>query len=225
MKNESKLILIGLDGIIDTNSHDKYTYKDWIVENFRIAFDSDTKHMSDEDILIKSDKFGYTGLLHTLVSEDPDYEIKIKYYIDYVLNKEVCDQDSIEKFISCGKKLYSKIVKYDDIVTYIENLNKACNIGVITDRCWYGCTSISSIITVGKYSYGQFSYMTRLPKLMKEAWELAERSTGIDRDDILIIDTNKDVIQLTSDMGFNTHLHTEGDKTNLSIAVNAFLSK
>ena len=224
MKNDDKLVLIGLDGIIDTNNPYNYTYKNWIIDCFRDTFPDVTSVMTDEDIISKSDGFGYTGELHTLIAGDYDYEIKLLYYIKYVLGHNVSGE-AVEQFMTNSKRHYGSILKYDNIVGYVEDLYKACSIGVITDRCWYGCTLISSIMTIGRYSYGQFSYMTRYSKLTEDAWKLVAIGCGVSKENVLVIDTNQDVLNVADMRGFQTYLHKEGDLTSLSTKINTYLSK
>lgn len=224
MRNSDKLILTGLDGIIDAISPEQYTYKDWICDCFIDTFPSDSSYLTKQSIIDRSELFGYTGELHALISGDAAYEEKLLRFIEFTVKREITE-DEFDRFMSATKKYYRNIVKYDKIVEYIESLYKACCIGVITDRCWFGCTLLSSILSESKYAYGQFSYMTRYKKCTKEAWDLVIETTEIDKENIIIIDTSEDIIDFVESIGFQAYLHEEDNLTGLSTKINMFLSK
>lgn len=224
MRNEEKMVIVGLDGIIDALSDDKYSYKKWIISCFRNVFGSKIDFLSDEDILECSDEFGYTGLCHALLSENVDYEYIVLCYLEYVVGS-VEFEEQVTGFIAESKRLFNNIIRYDDIINYIEDINKACLLGVVTDRCWFGCTLLDAMLSSSKYDYSQLSYVTRYKKTTVEAWHLVHLTTDLSRDNMFVVDTNPEVIKLVNKLGFESYLHKEGDLTGLSVAVNKFLSK
>lgn len=218
------MVLFGLDGIVDTADESKYTYKQYIVDCFRETFA--WLDIPDDKIIWNSKTWALSNHFRILTKDKADYEEFIRLYIEWVLqqkNVEVTEEIHTE-FIKQTKIHFKKLTIYQDIVDYMEKLRKACAVGIITDKDWFGCAVINSVIVDHMFDYVQHYWSSNCFKDSDDAWNIVIGLTGKERSNILVVDTSSAVIEKVRSLGFLGYQHIEGDLIGLSKEVNKFLS-
>lgn len=218
------MVLFGLDGIVDTADESKYTYKRYIIDCFRETFA--WLDMSDEKIIHNSMTWALSNHFRILTKDKADYEEFIRLYIEWVLlDKSIEVTEEIHNtFIKQTKSHFHKLVIYDEIIDYMEKLRKACAVGIISDKDWFGCTVINSAVSDHMFDYAQHYWTSGYFKSDYNAWNTFIGLTGKERSNVLVVDTSTDVINKVNELGFLGYQHMEGDLIGLSKAVNKFLS-
>ena len=221
---QNYMVLFGLDGIVDTADESKYTYKQYIVDCFRETFA--WLDIPDDKIIWNSKTWALSNHFRILTKDKADYEEFIRLYIEWVLqqkNVEVTEEIHTE-FIKQTKIHFKKLTIYQDIVDYMEKLRKACAVGIITDKDWFGCTVINSVVSDYMFDYVQHYWQSNGFKDSDDAWNMVIGLTGKERSNILVVDTSPAIIEKVRSLGFLGYQHTEGDLIGLSKEVNKFLS-
>lgn len=215
-------VLFGLNGIIDSIDSNKYTYRQYIIDCFRGVFPLNA--ITDEKILWNSRAWTLSNKFRILAKDNADYDTYLLYYIEWVLSNEIEVTEEIHKsFVKITKSLFNKLIIYQDVIDYMDKLKKACKVGIVTDRDWFGCQVIKSYIDESSYDFVRHYWPSGYFKTDDCCWD--EVADNYDkRKRTLIVDTSREVIDKVQKLGFSGYLHIEGDLNGLTKEVNKFLS-
>lgn len=206
-----KLIVFDLFGVvIDSHSKIKYNLN---CARLDIANFCNLK----KDTLLKffeDDRFGVTS--------NEEFKNLIQEYIDIDKSKS-----TVQDFIEIYKVSYGKISCYQNVIKFIEELQKQnlCETAILSKLCVLDKPFIEKNLKLKNFNYLFLSCDLGLEKPDLEVYKYVEKVSGFKSNEILFIDDNKNNIEAAKKMGWETCLATGDELDKINMQCKSFLRK